>query len=338
MQTQTQSNIDYAVQAKSALAAIERFSDELESVPHKTSMCREKWRDYGAALLAQRVLMPSNQAFGQWVKTNGLDHGRASNSVTRSNAMWLAEHFDILVNKQDVTFHDPTNIRTQCREAGYEWAGETSHQKERKAKSVRTKARRKSYSWQRIAASEGIDMLISINGSARQQLKAELAKIGDDADLFTAAHETQFRAACQAWIAQHQPGDVTAIIEEARATVSESARERFDKAVAKTRAALEGAYNAKMIELQASFEAEVQKRIAPELEAERKRLQEAVDRNRREWENFIARRDGIKLAMTKTEFKFLLNCLHPDREPEGREAKFSRAFEIVNRLQPYIDS
>jgi hypothetical protein len=86
-------------------------------------MCRDKWKDYGAALLAQRVLIPSDQKFGQWVKEHGLDQGLASNSATRSDSMWLAEHYDSLRETQGVTAHHPQEVRKQCRAAGYEWAG-----------------------------------------------------------------------------------------------------------------------------------------------------------------------------------------------------------------------
>jgi len=52
--------------------------------------------------------------------------------------MWLAEHCDdILHAAQNVTIHHPTHLRTACREAGYPRAGETQHQKQRKAQSVR---------------------------------------------------------------------------------------------------------------------------------------------------------------------------------------------------------
>jgi hypothetical protein len=48
------------------------------------------------------------------VKDNGLDQGIAADRIVRSNAMWLAEHYDIVVNDQNVTYHNPT----QCRDSG----------------------------------------------------------------------------------------------------------------------------------------------------------------------------------------------------------------------------
>src|SRR5690606_13724591 len=82
----------------------------------------------GLLLLAQRVLMPSNQQFGQWVKEHGLDAGLASRPATRSDAMWLSERYDILQSLQDVTFHHPSDIRKQCLDAGHAWAGACNEQ------------------------------------------------------------------------------------------------------------------------------------------------------------------------------------------------------------------
>lgn len=336
--TAIQSNVDYAVQAKSALAAVERLTAEIEAVPQKTSMCREKWRDYGAALLAQRVLMPSNQQFGQWVKEHGLDQGIAADRIVRSNAIWLAEHFDIVATDYKGSSHHPTHIREACRDAGHDWAGETQHQKERKAKSVRTKAKKKRYSWTTVAREEGIN--VERGGQNRQAVQSALREIGGE--VFAADKESELRRACNMYLAQKRPAEVQSTVEDTRETIEESARARFDKAIAKVTAALEGQYRTREAQLQTSFETvvsqQVEQRIAPELEAERERARQMAERNRREMENFIARRDGIKQAITKKELQLVLNCLHPDRAPADRQSKFAEAFGIVKRLQPYVDS
>ena len=38
----------------------------------------------------------------------------------------------------------------------------------------------------------------------------------------------------------------------------------------------------------------------------------------------------IDSYMTEDEYKFILNCLHPDRAPEDRKEKFSKAFVIIS--------
>lgn len=338
--TATQPNVDYAVQAKAALSAVERLTADIDAVPQKTSMCREKWRDYGAALLAQRMLMPSAQRFGRWVKEHQLDTGLAANSAVRSDAMWLAENYDTLHNIESVTFHHPANIRTQCRDAGYEWAGETQHQKKRKENSARAKARKKRYSWTTVARQEGI--WIERGGGQRQQIQAALRDIDSAENLFTPEGESAMRRACGIYVASRQPEGVKVTIEEAKSTVSESARSRFDKAIAKATAALEGAYSAKIATLQSSYEAEISKgieaRIGPELEVERNRAKEIIDRNQRMLENFTARRDGIKQVITKKDLQLILNCLHPDRAPDDRKERFGEAFHAAKKLQPYVDA
>jgi hypothetical protein len=339
--TAKQDNVDYAVQARTALAAVERLTTDIDDVPRKTTQCREKWRDYGAALLEQRKLMPSDQRFGRWVKEHGLDQGLASHSVTRSNAMWVAEHFDSLGRSYTGNSHHPDRIRQECRDAGFEWAGETAHQKERKAKSVRKKAKARQYSCIDVMADEGLMPSVKQGGSA-QKWKAVIAERFPVIDLKDPEQESDLRRACQILLAERQPESVTTAVAESRETVNESARVRFDKAVAKVSASYEGAYQARLAALQRDYESTVQKEVAkraePFLEAERERLREAVARNEQEWQNFLARKNGIKQAMTRKEFQLLLNCLHPDRAPADRTDRFTEAFRIAKRLKPYIDA
>lgn len=92
--------------------------------------CREAWRDYGAALLAKRELMPSNKEFGAWVKATGLDADPASSAVDRSNAIWLAQNWSVL-ERSKIENHHPTGIRQECRDMNYAWAFD---QREPKAK------------------------------------------------------------------------------------------------------------------------------------------------------------------------------------------------------------
>jgi hypothetical protein len=256
--------------------------------------------------------------------------------------MWMAEHWnDILGIPENATYHNPTDLRKQCRDAGHEWAGETEHQKERKAKSVRKKAKAKQYSCIDVMADEGLMPSVKQGGSA-QKWKAVIAERFPVVDLKDPEQEGDLRRACQILLAERQPEIVHSVVVEARATVNESARARFDKAVAKITASFEGKYQARLGALQRDYESTVQKavaeRVAQLLETERERLREAIDRNNSMMKNFLARRDGIKQAMTKKEFQLLLNCLHPDRAPADRTDRFTEAFRIAKRLQPYIDS
>ena len=42
---------------------------------------------------------------------------------------------------------------------------------------------------------------------------------------------------------------------------------------------------------------------------------------------------GVPALMTRAEFKLVLNCLHPDRAPADRRAKFGEAFATIKRLE-----
>jgi hypothetical protein len=136
--------------------------------------------------------------------------------------MWLAEHYDILEQIQDVTSHHPHRIRMECRAAGHEWAGETQHQKARKEKSVRSKRKTHGYSWLRVAREEGVN--VESSGSSSTKLKAKLIEIDDDPHLFVQYGEDKLRAALVQYVAQKQPGTVTRAIALAPSTARRCAR------------------------------------------------------------------------------------------------------------------
>jgi hypothetical protein len=84
-------------------------------------LTREQWRDYGTLLLRQRQKLKSANEFGRWIRERGLDVKPASRAGVRSDAMWLAQHWARL-QECDLTNHHPTNVRQECRDAGYAWA------------------------------------------------------------------------------------------------------------------------------------------------------------------------------------------------------------------------
>ena len=55
----------------------------------------------------------------------------------RSDAIWLAEHWTTVRDSYTGNGHNPQFIRQECRAAGFEWAGETEHQRKRKENSKR---------------------------------------------------------------------------------------------------------------------------------------------------------------------------------------------------------
>lgn len=47
---------------------------------------------------------------------------------------------------------------------------------------------------------------------------------------------------------------------------------------------------------------------------------------------------AMNAILSESDYRFLLNVLHPDRAPADRRDKFARAFDIVRKLDPYIQA
>jgi len=45
---------------------------------------------------------------------------------------------------------------------------------------------------------------------------------------------------------------------------------------------------------------------------------------------------SVQVKMTQDEFNQIRGCLHPDKQPEEKRARYSKAFEAFNRLKPVI--
>ena len=46
--------------------------------------------------------------------------------------------------------------------------------------------------------------------------------------------------------------------------------------------------------------------------------------------------EPLRTVLSMDDYRFILNCLHPDRAPEDRKEKFSRAFDIFRKLEKHI--
>lgn len=95
---------------------------------------------------------------------------------------------------------------------------------------------------------------------------------------------------------------------------------------------------AKLAELQASYEKtvseEVEKRM-PEASAytEKVRLEYLEELNKYKALNF-----NFKKQISADEYRLLIQLLHPDKAPPGREKQYTEAFQIVRRLQAYAEA
>jgi hypothetical protein len=92
----------------------------------------------------------------------------------------------------------------------------------------------------------------------------------------------------------------------------------------------------------ALVEVEVQRRVQQEL---RNRHPELVAELAAERDAYMAKHLAaatMKASMTailaEDDYRLLLGLLHPDRAPEDRREKFARGFDIVRKLDPYIQA
>ncbi len=96
----------------------------------------------------------------------------------------------------------------------------------------------------------------------------------------------------------------------------------------------------------ARFEAlvdhEVQRRVQQEL---RERHPELVAQLEAERDAYMTKhlaaatmKASMHAILSESDYRLLLNVLHPDRAPEDRRDKFARAFDAVRKLDPYIQA
>lgn len=141
---------------------------------------------------------------------------------------------------------------------------------------------------------------------------------------------------------QRDSGFTAKEIRDARDSLKESQHERFDKAIAKARAALDGEFNKRVTTLQQSYQDEVNRRVNElmddKFKEERARLKDALAETHEELLQWKRRKFGVAQAISKSEFKLVLNCLHPDRAPEDRRDKYAQAFGSIKKLESWIDA
>ena len=128
-------------------------------------------------------------------------------------------------------------------------------------------------------------------------------------------------------------------IRELRDSCTEKQKLRFDQKVKK---AIEKAIEVERKKLNESYRMAVsdgiEKRFEELFPLERKRLREGQKRLEAQLNEYHIKSGYIKQVLSDDDYKLLLNCLHPDRAPEGRKEKYDKAFAAVKRLQPYINA
>jgi hypothetical protein len=213
--------------------------------------------------------MKSDKVFNAWVVSNGLHASPAKSRHTRTDAMWLAEHWaevsQILVDAAHPlhNINAPHQFRQACRKAGYEWA---------------------------VAIPERAGAPVKLS-----RAKRELSEVEEEAK-----------------------------------TLPESARAKLERLAEKERKALDARFS---VEVETAVKAQVEERVALQKEFYIAKLEKTNELNA----TLAARLKTLDAWMTEAEFKAVLGCLHPDRQPEDQREKYGKAFQIFKRLEGHLN-
>ena len=90
--------------------------------------------------------------------------------------------------------------------------------------------------------------------------------------------------------------------------------------------------------LQKSFLEEVYKEVDRRIPDIKKAREEAIRENNEETKRYLLLNNGAKKVISRDEYRFLLQVVHPDRAPADRADTFSKAFKIIMRLKEYSEA
>jgi hypothetical protein len=120
-------------------------------------------------------------------------------------------------------------------------------------------------------------------------------------------------------------------------SLPETSQQKFDRLLKKEFARLQAEFNVAVQKYEKDFNERVWnefKRVNGDWLAER---QAVSDKHTKALMDMQTQRRGITPHITPEDYKFLRQILHPDSAPEGRSEKYSKAFNIITRLDAYIE-
>jgi hypothetical protein len=123
--------------------------------------------------------------------------------------------------------------------------------------------------------------------------------------------------------------ELSEVAEEAK-TLPESARAKLERLAEKERKALDARFS---IEVETAVKAQVEERVALQKKFYIEKLEKTNELNA----TLAARLKTLDAWMTEAEFKTVLGCLHPDRQPEDQREKYGKAFQIFKRLEEHLN-
>jgi hypothetical protein len=137
-------------------------------------------------------------------------------------------------------------------------------------------------------------------------------------------------------VASSRLNEESAMLDAELRSLPESKQAKFERLVAKQIKVQE---QSMVLEVERRVTVELDKRMA----AERKRIENedastrvALQHANERMRQAEQRMKTFDAWMTQEEFKIVLGCLHPDRQPEDQRPKYDRAFQIFKRLEQHI--
>jgi hypothetical protein len=177
---------------------------------------------------------------------------------------------------------------------------------------------------QAIAQEMGAARPGNLNSDYLKKFKAEVEEISPGA--IENNDETAYRKACEIIRERNSGKTLEQRYEEHRrevATLSETAAQKLERLASKEKDLLREMFKKELHE-----EAE---KLAPQYRDRMRHWSE-------ESSKLATIRKGIQPQINEDDYKFLLNVLHPDRAPEDRRDRFAKAFDIVRKLDKYIEA
>jgi hypothetical protein len=129
--------------------------------------------------------------------------------------------------------------------------------------------------------------------------------------------EADAKAFVARWLALFPPKDTQPVRDEDAVKLA--------RAIAKERA-----------RLAQEFEKEVAERVRVATQAQRDALTRLEEEAREEKDAYYQANQKANYFITREDFDFVLNCLHPDRAPDDRKERFAKAFAIMQKLKTHF--
>lgn len=294
---------------------------------------QEQQQDVDAIYIRDRINAADKlEADGKQEEQSGIDKQRLALDERVAAGKRLIEVRNRCAGQKDVPH---TDFKSWCeqnqiaRRTAYDLmalAGDTPEEREEK----KAKERERKQEERAKKASHSVEVILNsiypnhANYSAtdKRELKAELCKINPD--ILKREYEELLRAeALKIFTARHPDH-----FEAQRPALPEKMEAKVQRAIA-----------IEIAKVKKQFHDAVEAGIREQLAERVAHVQTLQNKAREAEQNYKLRCKGIEAQMSRPDYKFLLQVLHPDRKPEDvTQEKLSKAFNIIRQLDKYIEA